>query len=91
MTSPDDLWTALQILDESKADSNLAFYALLSDMSATTLKRWRRQFSDDGNGIDFRKRSRRHITHHLSKEKHQSNQLNLIEPEFAAFRVEQFV
>ena len=68
MTSPDDRQKALQILDEGVADGARASeLALLLGVGLTTLQRWRRQFAGDGDGVDRRKGSCRHVAHRLVK------------------------
>jgi transposase len=58
--------------------------ALLLCVGLTTLQRWRRQFAGDGDGIDRRKGSHRHVAHRLSEEECQRILLTCNEPEFAA-------
>ncbi len=57
----------------------------------TTLQRWRRQFAGNGDGVDRRKRSHRHVAHRLSEEERQRIQLSCNEPEFAALPPGQIV
>jgi putative transposase len=45
--------------------------ALLLGIGLTTLQRWRRQFAGDGDGVDRRKSSPRHVVHCLSAEERQ--------------------
>ena len=57
--------------------------ARLLGVGLTTLQRWRRQFAGDGNGLDDRKGSHRHVAHRLSEEERQRILLTCNEPEFA--------
>ena len=92
MTSPDDRQKALQILDAGVADGARASeLALLLGVGLTTLQRWRRQFAGDGDGIDRRKGSHRHVVHRLSEEERQRILLACNEPEFAALPPGQIV
>ena len=49
----------------------------------TTLQRWRREFIADGNGVDRRKGSSRHVSHRLSVEEYQRILLTCNEPKYA--------
>jgi putative transposase len=92
LTSPDDRQKALQILDEGMADGARASeLARLLGVGLTTLQRWRRQFAGDGDGIDRRKGSHRHVVHRLSEEERQRILLTCNEPEFAALPPGQIV
>jgi transposase len=85
LTSPNDRRKALEILDEGMANGARARQlALLLGVGLTTLQRWRRQFAGDGDGIDRRKGSCRHVAHRLSEEERQRILLTCNEPEFAA-------
>ena len=69
MTSPDDRRKALEILDEGIINGARAReLALLLGVGLSTLQRWRRQFAGDGDGVDRRKGSCRHVTHRLSEQ-----------------------
>ena len=62
MTSPDDRRKALEILDEGIINGARAReLALLLGVGLSTLQRWRRQFAGDGDGVDRRKGSCRHV------------------------------
>jgi len=92
LTSTDDRRKALQILDEGMAGGARGReLALLLGVGLTTLQRWRRQFAGDGDGIDRRKGSHRHVTHRLSEEERQRILLTCNEPEFAALPPGQIV
>lgn len=52
-------------------------------MGLTTLQRWRSQLARDGDGIDRRKGSHRHVAHRLSEDEPQRILLTCNEPEFA--------
>ena len=92
MTSPDDRRKALEILDEGMANGARAReLALLLGVGLTTLQRWRRQFAGDGDGVDRRKGSCRHVAHRLSEEERQRILLTCNEPEFAALPPGQIV
>lgn len=85
MTSLDDRRKALEILDEGMTNGARAReLALLFGVGLTTLQRWRRQFAGDGDGVDHRKGSCRHVAHRLSEEERQRIVLTCNEPEFAA-------
>ena len=61
------------ILDEGIADGARASeLAKLLGLGLTTLQRWRRQFAADGDGLDRRKGSHRHVAHRLSVKKNSS-------------------
>jgi transposase InsO family protein len=82
----------LQILDEGMADGARASeLARLLGVGLTTLQRWRRQFASDGDGLDGRKGSHRHVAHRLSEEERQRILLTCNEPEFAALPPGQIV
>ena len=53
-------------------------------MGLTTLQRWRSQFSGDGDGLDRRKGSPRHVAYRLSEEERQRILLTCNQPECAA-------
>ena len=92
LTSPVDRQKALQILDEGIAVGTRACeLALLLGVGLTTLQRWRRQFAGDGDGVDRRKGSHRHVAHRLSEEERQRILLTCNEPEFAALPPGQIV
>ena len=92
MTSPDDRRKALDILDEGMANGARAHeLAVLLGVGLTTLQRWRRQFVGDGDGVDRRKGSHRHVAHRLSEEERQRILLTCNEPEFAALPPGQIV
>ena len=65
--------------------------ARLLGVGLTTLQRWRRQFAGDGDGLDGRKGSYRHVAHRLSEEERQRILLTCNEPEFAALPPSQIV
>lgn len=65
--------------------------ALLLGIGLTTLQRWRRQFAGDGDVLDRRKGSSRHVPHRLSEEERQRILLTCNEPEFAALPPGQIV
>ena len=65
--------------------------ARLLGVGLTTLQRWRRQFAGDGDGVDCRKGSHRHVAHRLSEEERQRILLTCNEPEFAALPPGQIV
>ena len=89
---PDDRQKALQILDEGMADGARASkLAQLLGVGLTTLQRWRLQFARDGDDVDCRKGSYRHVAHRLSEEERQRILLTCHEPEFAALPPVQIV
>jgi putative transposase len=65
--------------------------AQLLGVGLTTLQRWRRQFARDGDGVDCRKRSYRHVAHRLSEKERQRILLTCNESEFAALPPGQIV
>jgi len=92
LTSPDDRRKALQILDQGMAHGARASeLARLLGLGLTTLQRWHRQFAGDGDGVDRRKGSSRHVAHRLSEEERQRILLTCNEPEFAALPPGQIV
>ena len=56
-----------------------------------TLKRWRKAFLGDGNGVDRRKGSARLVGHRLSEEERQRILLTCNQPEYAALPPGQIV
>jgi hypothetical protein len=56
-----------------------------------TLKRWRREFKTDGNGIDRRIGSRCHVSHRFSAEECQRILLTCNEPKYASLPPSQIV
>ena len=65
--------------------------AVLLGVGLSTLQRWRRVFNRDGDGVDRRKGSHRHVVHRLSEEERQRILLTCNEPEFAALPPGQIV
>ena len=65
--------------------------AALLGIGLTTLQRWRRAFAADGDGVDRRKGSHRHVAHRLGEEERQRILLTCNEPEFAALPPGQIV
>ena len=65
--------------------------AVLLGVGLSTLQRWRRGFNRDGDGVDRRKGSHRHVVHRLSEEELHRILLTCNEPEFAALPPGQFV
>jgi len=57
----------------------------------STLQRWRRQFAGDGEGVDGRKGSSRHVAHRLSEEERQRILLTCNEPQYASLPPGQIV
>ncbi len=85
MTSPEDRRKALEILEAAMAAGARAQkVADLLGVELTTLQRWRRQFSGDGEGLDGRKGSKRLVSTRLSEEERQRILLTCNQPEFAA-------
>jgi hypothetical protein len=56
-----------------------------------TLKRWQHKFKADGNGIDRRKGSSRHVNHRFSAEECQRFLLTCNEPQYASLPPSQIV
>ena len=69
LTKAQDRRKALESLDAAVAAGARAreVVALLC-VGLTTLQRWRREFAGDGDGVDRRKGSQRHVAHRLSDE-----------------------
>ena len=70
------------------AEANAAGAGLVRACDVTciclrTLKRWRREFKADGNGVDRRKGSTRKVAHRLSVEEGQRILLTCNEPKYA--------
>ena len=63
----------------------------LLGVGLSTLQRWRRVFNRDGDGVDRRKGSHRHVAYRLSEEERQRILLTCNEPEFAALPPGQIV
>jgi len=57
----------------------------------TTLQRWRQQFAGDGDCVDRRRGSHRHVAHRLSEDERQRILLTFNEPEFTALPPGQIV
>ncbi len=60
-------------------------------MGLTTLQRWRRQFAGNGDGVDRRKGSHRHVAHRLTEDERKRLLLTCNKPEFAALSPWQIV
>ena len=85
MTAGADRYKALEILDAAMAAGARAReVATLLGVGLTTLQRWRRQFTGDGDGLDGRKGSHRLVSHRLSYEERQRILLTCNQSEFAA-------
>ena len=92
MTSPEDRHKALEILDAGmSAGVRACKLAELLGVGLTTLQRWRRQFTGDGDGLDRRKGSHRLVSHRLTEEERQRILLTCNQPEFAAMPPGQIV
>ena len=82
----------MEILEAAvAAGARAASVARLLGVGLTTLQRWRRQFASDGDGVDRRKGSHRHVAHRLSEEERQRILLTCNEPEFASLPPGQIV
>ena len=74
----------IELLAEANAAG--AGYARACDVTCIclrTLKRWRREFKANGNGVDRRKGSSRKVAHRLSVEEGQRILLTCNEPKYA--------
>jgi transposase InsO family protein len=92
LTSPEDRHKALEILDAGmSAGARACKLAELLGVGLTTLQRWRRQFTGDGDGLDRRKGSHRLVSHRLTEEERQRILLTCNQPEFAAMPPGQIV
>ena len=92
MSVPADRRKALEILDAAVAAGARAHkVAELLDVGLTTLQRWRRQFASDGDGVDGRKGSYRHVAHRLSEEERQRILLTCNEPQYSSLPPAQIV
>ena len=65
--------------------------ALLLGVGMTTLRRRRSQFAGNGDGMDRRKGSHRHVAHRLSEKERMRVLLTWNGPEFAALPPEEIV
>ena len=65
------------------AGSRASELAKLMGVGLTTLQRWRKQFAGDGEGVDRRKGSSRHVSHRLSVEECQRILFTCNEPKYA--------
>jgi transposase InsO family protein len=82
----------LEILEAAvAAGARAREVAVLLGVGLSTLQRWRRVFNRDGDGVDRRKGSHRHVAHRLSEEERQRILLTCNEPEFAALPPGQIV
>jgi transposase InsO family protein len=82
----------LEILEAAVAGGARAReVAVLLGLGLATLQRWHRSFKSDGDGVDRRKGSHRHVAHRLSAEERQRILLTCNEPEFAALPPGQIV
>ncbi len=92
MTAPEDRRKALEILDAAvAAGARARVVAALLGVGLTTLQRWRRQFTGDGDGLDGRKGSHRLVSHRLTDEERQRILLTCNQPEFSALPPGQIV
>ena len=83
---------ALEILEEGiAAGARASELAKLMGVGLSTLQRWRRQFAGDGEGVDGRKGSSRHVAHRLSEEERQRILLTCNEPQYASLPPGQIV
>lgn len=83
---------ALEILDAGMAaGARSCELATLLGVGLSTLQRWRRQFTGDGDGTDGRKGSQRLVSHRLSEEERQRILLTCNQSEFAALPPGQIV
>ena len=92
MTAPENRLKALGILDSAvAAGARARGLADLLGVGLITLQRWRRQFADDGDGLNGRKGSPRQVYLRLTDEKRQRILLTCNQPEFAALPPGQIV
>ena len=92
MTIPADRLKALEILDLALAAGVRGIkLAELLGMGLTTLQRCRSQIAGEGNDVDRRQGSPRHVAHHLCKEERQLILLTYDQQEFAALPLGQIV
>ena len=83
---------AIELIGEAKAAGAMLVRACsVIGICLRTLKRWRKAFLDDGEGVDRRKGSARLVGHRLSKEERQRIQLICNQPEYAALPSGQIV
>jgi putative transposase len=83
---------ALEILDAGMAaGARSCQLATLLGVGLSTLQRWRRQFTGDGDGTDGRKGSQRLVSHRLSEEERQRILLICNQSDFAALPPGQIV
>jgi len=83
---------AIELIDEAKATgARLVRACSLIGICLRTLKRWRKAFLGDGDGVDRRKGSARLVSHGLSEEERQRILLTCNQPEYAALPPGQIV
>ena len=83
---------AIELIDEAKATgARLVRACSVIGICLRTLKRWRKAFGGDGDGMDRRKGSPSAIAHRLSEEERQRIMLTCNQPEYAALPPGQIV
>jgi len=76
---------AIELIGEAKPDGDRLGQACSEiGICLGTLKRWRKAFLDDGDGVDRRKGSARLVGHRQSEEERQGILLTCNQPEYAA-------
>ena len=83
---------AIELIDEAKATgARLVRACSVIGICLRTLKRWRKAFLGDGDGVDRRKGSARLVSHRLSEEERQRILLTCNQPEYAVLPPGQIV
>lgn len=76
---------AIKLIGEANAaGARLVSACAEIGISLRTLKRWRKAFGGDGEGVDGRKGSHRHVVHRLSQEERQLVLLTCNQPEYSS-------
>ena len=92
LTSAAHRQKAIELIGEAKAaGARLVRACSVIGICLRTLKRWRKAFPDDGDGVDRRKGSARLVGHRLSEEERQRILLTCNQPEYAALPPGQIV
>lgn len=92
LTSAAHRQKAIELISEAKAAGSALVPACCEiGISLRTLKRWRKAFGGDGDGVDRRKGSDRLVGHRLSEEERQRILLTCNQPEYASLPPGQIV
>ena len=92
LTSAAHRQKAIELISEANAaGAGLVSACREIGICLRTLKRWRRQFAGDGDGVDRRHGSHRLVSHRLSEEERQRILLTCNQPEYASLPPGQIV